>query len=105
MPKQTLVNPARELRFRRTALAEGAAEVWMPIFRGRQSEHDFLGYYQARPTFEEAQQAAESGCYATGHELVGYARVRVEALQVVDLEPKAPEEPVDDEVPQEVAAE
>jgi hypothetical protein len=76
----------------------------MPIFRGRQTEHDFLGYYQARPTFEEARQAAGSGDYATGHELVGYAKVRIEALQVVAIEPE--DEPVvDDEVPEEVAAE
>jgi len=33
MPTQTVVNPERELRSRRTLLADAAAEVWMPIFR------------------------------------------------------------------------
>jgi hypothetical protein len=50
-------------------------------------------------------RSAESGCYATSHELVGYAKVRIEALPVVDIEPQAPAEPVEDKVPEEVAAE
>jgi len=107
MPNQTIIEPGREIRFRRTVLVEGATEVWVPIFKGRQSAHEFLGYYQARPTLEECQASTTRGNHTTDHQVTGYAKVRVEALQVVDIEPKAPEEPVDDdeEVPEEVAAE
>ena len=50
MPKQTIIEPGRDLRFRRTTLEDATTEVWMPIFKGRTSDHDFLGYYQARTT-------------------------------------------------------
>ena len=79
---QTIVNPDRELRFRRTPLVDAAAEVWMPVFRGRQSEHDFLGYYQARPELADAREEAENGKHRSGHEVVAYARVRIEVLEM-----------------------
>jgi hypothetical protein len=95
MPNQTIINPGREIRFRRTALAEGATEVWVPIFRGRQGDHEFLGYYEARPVFGECQEATTADGHASGHALTGFAKIRVEVLE---LEPApATEDPDDDE--------
>jgi hypothetical protein len=93
MPNQTIIEPGREIRFRRTALVEGATEVWVPIFKGRQSAHEFLGYYQARPTLEECKETTAFGDHADGHVATGFAKVRVEVLET------APVIRADDEVP------
>ena len=89
--------PPRELRFRRTPLTMytngpssfgDPTELWTPIFRGRFSEHDFLGYFEARPELADAMKAAQGGSHTTGHAVVGYARIQVlvlEAHGVADL--------------------
>jgi len=70
----------REIRFRRTTLEAGTGEAWVPVYIGNKEGHGFLGYYEARPTLEEATQATEAGTTCTGHTVIGYANIRVEFL-------------------------
>jgi hypothetical protein len=91
--QNAVIEPTREIRFRRTPLMEATTEVWMPIFRSTAGDHEFLGYYQARPDLEECKRNTVQGTHGTGHRVTGYAKVRVEVTQVVGLPAADPEVP------------